>query len=247
VSALPNLASRPFINRRPVQRLALLLWLAGGASLVANALLYWRYVTGAGRRHEELTQIAADAERERAALTEQQEALSGIDLEWQSEQVRFLDYKIAERTFSWSELFDQLADVLPRGVRLSRLQPSVAQAETSRRRLQATYGESVGLAMNGAAESGEDVYAFVDALFGHQAFAQPSLSRETRGDEEVEFNLTVTYLPGAVRSTESLATAAAGGVEPALPAEPGAELAPASIEVDPDLEKTAALAQGSAS
>lgn len=245
MSALPNLASRPFINRRPVQRLALLLWLVGGASLVANALLYWRYATGAGRRHEELTQIATDTGRERAALAEREEALGGIDLEWQAEQVRFLDYKIAERTFSWSELFDQLADVLPRGVRLFRLQPSVAKAETSRRRPEATYGERVGLALNGAAESGEDVYALVDALFGHQAFTQPSLSRETRGDEEVEFNLTVTYLPGAARSAEGAATAAVAGVEPALPAEPGAEVAPAVV-VDPDLEKATAPAEGAA-
>ncbi|MGH9464330.1 MAG: hypothetical protein ACRD0X_01705, partial [Thermoanaerobaculia bacterium] len=172
MSSLPNLASRPFINRRPVQRLALLLWLAGSVSLLANAFLFWRYATGAGRRHDELTQIAAEAERERSALGEQQEVLSQIDLEWQNDQVGFLNAKIAERTFSWSELFDQLADVLPRGVRLSRLQPSVARAETSRHR-QTSYGESVALAMNGGAEVGQELYTFIDALFAHRAFEQP--------------------------------------------------------------------------
>ncbi len=147
-----------------MQRLALLLWLVGAVALLANVVLYWRYVTGAGRRQGELAQIAGDAERERRALEAQREALSAIDLEWQNDQVRFLNGKIAQRTFPWSELFDQLADVLPRGVRLSRLQPNVAETEALGSRALESYGETVALAMNGGAESGEQLYAFLDAL-----------------------------------------------------------------------------------
>lgn len=218
MNGLPNLASRPFVNRRPAQRLALLLWLVGGAACVANGWLYWRYATGAGRRQHELGEIAAQTERERAALTAAEQALADFDLDWQRDQVHFLNYKIAERTFSWSALFDQLAEVLPRGVRLARLQPSVAR-DGPGRRAEATYGDRVALAMNGGAESGEALYAFVDELYGHRAFAEPSLARESREAQGVEFSLTVTYLPGRAAPAAEAPSAEEPPAEPAVVAE----------------------------
>ncbi len=222
MSSLPNLASRPFVNRRPVRRLALLLWLVGGLAFVANGFLYWRHLTGAGRRQDELVEIAAEAERERATLADREAALAQLDLDWQNDQVRFLNYKIAERAFPWSELFDQLTQVLPRGVRLARLQPSVARAETSRREAPTSYGEAVGLAMSGGAESGEALYAFLDALFEHPAFDRPSLARESRGEGEVEFTLTVTYLPRAAVHAEPPGDAVEAEVELPVESEPPA-------------------------
>ncbi|HUP42082.1 MAG TPA: hypothetical protein VM599_02610, partial [Thermoanaerobaculia bacterium] len=46
-----DLAARPFVNRRPVVRLALLLWLAGGALLAGNLWLYWDFLAGRGDVH----------------------------------------------------------------------------------------------------------------------------------------------------------------------------------------------------
>ncbi len=227
---LPNLARRPFVNRRPVQRTALLLWLVGGVLAAGNGLLYWGHISGAGRRHHELEEIASQMAAERQQLEAHRAALGAVDLAWQNDQVRLLNGKIAERTFSWSTLFDRLAEVLPRQVRLVRLQPRVAEGDATGRGGPSVYGESVELAMSGAAQSGEALYAFVDALFTHAAFGRPQLAGE-RHDEEVEFGLTVNYVPGSgetpaeAAASEETAKVAAAGEAPAAPEDGGEQVA----------------------
>lgn len=192
-----NLAARPFVNRRPVVRLALLLWLAGVLLLVGNVWLYWDFLAGRGdvhARRAEVEEAIATEERRIAALEEE---LASYDLLAQNRQVDYLNQRIARRRFSWSRLFDQLADVLPRDVRIESLSPAVAGEERRggprRSDLSAVAG-NVLLRIEAHARSDEAILELVDALFTDQDFQNPNLIQQAATEQGViRFSLEVVY------------------------------------------------------
>jgi hypothetical protein len=202
-----NLSRRPFTNGRPVTRVALLLWLVGLLLLAANVASFWTYFAGTRELREELVQAREKAAAEQDHQAQLESELAGLGLGRQNEQVEFLNAKIAERTFSWSLLFDRLAQVLPRDVRIDRLDPgldakSFAQQRRgggNRRDRQGGPGGSdqVELVIRGSARNGEALLQFVNNLFAHPAFGDPDFSRESKEEEEgvVRFDLRVKYLP----------------------------------------------------
>lgn len=200
-----NLSRRPFLNTRPVTRVALLLWALGGLLLLGNVTLFWSYLSGSTEKREELARMEEQVERERESVGRLQARLAGLDLESQNDQVEFLNRKIAERTFSWSLLFDRLTETMPDNVRLNQLRPG-AIAEGARQRSRRRTGSSspaplasdrVPLVIAAEARSDEEILQFVDNLFAHPAFDNPNLLQESRSDEgnRVAFTLHVTYLP----------------------------------------------------
>jgi Tfp pilus assembly protein PilN len=196
-----NLARRPFINTRPVTRLSIVLWILGLLLLFGNVSLFWSYLSGSAEKRDELARLEQDVQRQRQTVSELEQSLASLNLEEQNRQVRFLNRMIAERTFSWSLLFDRLAEVLPDDVRLTRLAPQ----RKSKKAIvdEDEEGESgddrVRLVIQGFSRSDDGHYRFVDNLFAHPSFAQDAnFSRETRDEERnlVEFDVQVTYIPG---------------------------------------------------
>jgi Tfp pilus assembly protein PilN len=199
-----NLAARPFANARPVVRVAALLW---GLALIFGGLDLWLY--GGYARASRETQAALRLTRgeirgEIDTARRLDEEIRRLDVERQNERVAFLNRRIAERTFPWGRLFDSLAEVLPRGVRLKQLsQLSIAEGKELGERRRGGGARRTGfergfrISIHGVAETGGDLLALVDALFGDARFAGPDLVSEASGEEGVEFDLTVRYLASA--------------------------------------------------
>jgi Tfp pilus assembly protein PilN len=196
-----NLARRPFINTRPVTRVSILLWILGLLLLLGNVSLFWSYLSGSAEKRDDLDRLQQDVQRQQQTVTQLEQRLASLDLEQQNRQVRYLNRKIAERTFSWSLLFDRLAEVLPDDVRLTRLAPA-ARARTPT-------GEELGnelepvddrvqLTIQGVSRSDEAHYDFVNRLFAHDSFEDPDIPRETREEngDSVVFDVKVIYIPG---------------------------------------------------
>lgn len=200
-----NLSRRPFLNTRPVTRVSLLLWALGALLLFGNVTLFWSYLSGSTDKREELARMEEQVERERESVNRLQARLAGLDLEQQNDQVQFLNRKIAERTFSWSLLFDRLAETMPDNVRLNQLRPgAIAEGVPQRSRRRTGSGSSAPLASDrvplviaAEAKTDEEILQFVDNLFAHPFFDNPNLLQESRSDEgdRVQFSLHVTYLP----------------------------------------------------
>jgi hypothetical protein len=117
-----------------------------------------------------------------------------------SVEAAYLNARIAERTFGWSELFDQLAEVLPLRVRLFSLSPasdspSSASRATPVRAQPARESRGVWLSFTGVAESDEALLELIDNLFQSPLFDQPQLPQERRTANGIEFTLRVLYLP----------------------------------------------------
>lgn len=209
-----NLASDPFLNRRPVRRIGALLWLLALALVLLNARSYWLHFVGQDRQQSELSDLEPKIAEERRQLDQALASLGQFDLSWQSEQVEFLNAKIAERTFSWSALFDHLSEVLPRNVRIERVTPHLTKRGRSRgRRELRTAEDEVQLEFTGAAEEDDALLVLIDAFFAHERFRRPNLKVEARSDDGrgVGFSMTVRYLPVTPQAAPAEAT---GAVDP---------------------------------
>ena len=210
MSGVLNLARTPFVNRRPMLRLAGVLGLAALALTVVNIWNYWQHFAGRGQQRDELTQLTERTAEERAQLEQALTTLEGFDISWQTDQIEFLNAKIAERTFSWSDLFDDLSEVLPRSVRIERVTPKLGFSQSGRPgRVRGSLrhpGDEVFLDLTGAAEQDEALLELVDAFFDHDRFRRPDLQSESRiGDAgSVGFAMGVVYSPlPAVAAKES--------------------------------------------
>ncbi len=219
-----NLARQPFRNLRPIVRLAVLLWLFGGGLLVVNAVQYWGYFTGSEDRRAELEQLQGQVEEHRQDIEDLEARFRSLDLRRQNAEVRFLNHKIGERAFSWSGLFDRLADVLPNDVRLVSLSPETERRESGRSRRSAgdddlAEGE-IRLGIIGVARTPEAQLEFIEALFAHPAFRAPDLSRDSVSDGQIRFDMTTVYLPdGPALAEESTEVAEAEAAEAEVAAE----------------------------
>lgn len=227
-----NLARRPFVNRRPVQRLTWLLWGIGGLVLVLNGFLYWGHFRGQAARTDRLGEVRREIADHRETIRRHGATLAGFDLGAQNESVEYLNLRIRERAFGWSELFDRLAEVLPIEVYLTRVSPTTGDSGSTggsaRRVLEP--GE-VLLQLGGRGRTSEDVFRLVDNLFAHESFRSPNLQNESARDGLVSFSLNAIYRPGESKSevdpVETAEVLPVGDPEAGTAPDPEAEIAPA--------------------
>jgi Tfp pilus assembly protein PilN len=241
-----NLARRPFANTRHLRRLGIALWVLAAGLLALDGVLYWRSLFGIESKKEERAAVDAKIAQERERLATAEERLAAIDLTTQNVEATFLNARIAERTFPWSALFDELAAVLPRQVRLMSLAPvresQLRRTGSARQRDRTTSqattpaaqdyaAQRVYLEMTGIAESDEALLELIDNLFESPAFDAPTLPNERRVGNSLEFSISVFYLPGS-RSSEAAGAAPPEVVEEGA-ASPSPDAAPSPAEAGP--------------
>lgn len=204
-----NLARRPFLNRRPVWRFAAFASLVGVALLATNVLLFVRYRRDSTDLRLRLSQTRSEVETVSRSIVELSGGLERMGLEAQNEKIDYLNSRLAERGFPWSQLFQRIGETLPLGVRLTSLSPRLSFG--SRRTSAASTRREQQLALNvdGVARSSEELYAFVDALFAHEAFSDPLLHNESIAEDgEVSFRLDIQLHPEALGPKTPAAEAA---------------------------------------
>jgi Tfp pilus assembly protein PilN len=197
-----NLAGRPFLNSRPVVRVSLLLWALGLLLLLANVSLFWSYRERSADKREQIARGEAEIKRQQAVATQLQHQLDSFNLAAQNQRIEFLNKQIQERTFSWSQLLDRIAERLPNDVRLNRLTPLTGQkAEREFQRSTARRGakasDRVTLSITGESRNDDALSSFVERLFA-SPFADPNLIHEEREEDgkTLKFEISVQYRPG---------------------------------------------------
>ena len=124
-----NLSRRPFINRRPVVRVATCLWVLGALLLLANIWIYTSHFSGSEKGKGRLQSLNRQIQQEEDRLAELWKELKGLNLGNRNQKARYLNSLIHTRTFPWSALFDDLEKVLPIDVYLASVQPSLRLAK----------------------------------------------------------------------------------------------------------------------
>ena len=193
-----NLARDPFLNRGPVRRFQIVLWLLGAILLALNVDSYLQNRRDSTELRERLQGIDRQIEQESEAIVDLQDTLRELGPQEQNSRVDYLNQQIAERTFPWGELFDDLGKILPRPVRLRSVTPKVDRRSRGPRasRVKDSDERRVGLAITGIAKREEALYLLVDRFFAHPRFTDPDLNSErTLENGQLSFVLGVTYLP----------------------------------------------------
>jgi len=184
---VPNLASRPFLNTRPVW----LVTVAAGAVALVLAVVNIQLFAASNRS------LSAQLEREDklaaeylAVESEVRSDIAALDkVKWRTlrRQVEGVNAVLREHSFSWLTLLDDIERVIPYDVRLIRITPTIDQA-------------SVVLALDGMARSREAMLTFFDNLISDPAFADPLPQWEANPDESgvvgYTFTVRVVYQVG---------------------------------------------------
>ena len=200
-----NLSRRPFVNKRPVTRTAILLWSLGLLLLLVNVFSFWSYLASSAEKRADVKAGQAKLAAARSTLATREAEVAGLDLGRQNDEVAYLNRKIAQRTFSWSRLLDRLSAVMPNDVRLQRLSPRGLADERESRpaRRAASRRQSldrIALTIDGQARSEEAILQLIDNLNAERSsFEDANWTRESHDTASglIRFNLTVTYLPDA--------------------------------------------------
>lgn len=119
-----NLAARPYRDYRPVYAVVVVVSLLIAFLMLNNIDTYYRYVSETRATRAKIAQLdrQADAEQARAQAADAQ--IHGIDVAALDQDVHFINSRLAQRAFSWSELLDRLERVLPTDVRIGTISPS---------------------------------------------------------------------------------------------------------------------------
>lgn len=253
-----NLATRPFVNRRPVIRVATLVWVLALALSLVNLWRYGDFFRSVAAHRSTL----GDLEKE-INLTEEQNAglrrrIEALKLDENNVTALYLNGLIHQRVFPWSRLFDDIEDVLPKDVYLTGLSPEIEKVEAGQRRTATTARSAaarnsrkdkakaapkvapakekdldrVAMTLGGFSRSDEAMLELVDRLYASPTFLDPELAFERRGKNGlVNFAIRVTYLTRARPAAPEPGALLADGAAPSGEAGAGGELAPGGAAV----------------
>lgn len=122
-----NLASRPYRDYRPVYAVVVVVSLLIAFLMLNNIDTYYRYVRDTQTTYQRIADLDRQAENERSRAQQADAQLRGINLAALDQDTKFVNARLAERAFSWSELLDRLEHVLPDEVRIRMIAPSFAK------------------------------------------------------------------------------------------------------------------------
>ena len=181
-----NLASKPRMNTRPVWVLTAVAVIVG---LVLTAVNIRLFLTS-NQTLEELIVRRDMLLLEREALATEFSGHAKIldQVPWRSlgARIDLVNEVLAEHRFSWSDLLEHLAEVLPWQVRVVSVSPSLGD-------------DGVTLSLEAVSKDREGFLDLLDRMVADPYFDNPSPNQETwpeggRSSEYI-FKMRVTYLP----------------------------------------------------
>lgn len=181
-----NLASKPYRDYRAVYVVAAVLAVVTAILLVYNVQTAYQYFVNTEETRAEIDALNTATQVERHETEKITRMLGQVNTKRLGAEANYINARIADRAFSWSELIDRLERIFPADVRLVTLNP--ATDEKGRTHIELTCVSKTPAGM-------------VNLL--NRFIADPHFARATpRAEQEQEgqygFTLGVDYLPAAV-------------------------------------------------
>jgi Tfp pilus assembly protein PilN len=183
-----NLASRPYRDYRPVYAVVVAMSLLIALLMLNNVDTYYRYKTETKTTRATTASLEKQAEQEKVRASAAAAQLQSFDLTALGNETRFINARLAERAFSWSELLDRLEDVLPRDVRIGHIAPS--------------FQRYVHLEMTCDSKTAEGMLNTITNLQKDPHFANPFPHSEATTDKGFNFSIGVDFKPTIARPAE---------------------------------------------
>ena len=185
-----NLAAKPYRDYRPYIAVMALGWLLVALMALNNLDTWYRYQHDTKTTRDEIAALERQTDVERTKLQTSQQRLRSINVPLMTAQTQYVNSRLAERAFSWSELLDRLERVLPDDVRLLAVSP--------------TFNKSgfVHLTLNCVGKSGTSMVTTLDRLNRDNHFARPFPTSEDNTGNGFAFGIGVDYRPTIARRVE---------------------------------------------
>jgi len=185
-----NLARRPYRDYRPLYAVVVVTSILIAIMLLNNIETGYRYVRDTRTTRDKIAQIENQVDAENRRTDDAYQRLRGVNVKLLSDQAQFVNARLAERAFSWSELLDRLERVVPDDVRVESISPAFAK------------NGIVHLTMLGVAKGGDGMTRTIDRLNRDPHFANPFPTSENRAERGYEFGIGVDYRPSIPRIVE---------------------------------------------
>ena len=185
-----NLAERPYRDYRPLYAVVVVTSILIALMLLNNIETGYRYVRETRTTRDKIARIESQIDAENRRTEEANQRLRGVNVKQLSEQAQFVNARLAERAFSWSELLDRLERVLPDDVRIESIAPAFGKTGI------------VHLTMQGSAKTGDGMTRTIDRLNHDPHFDNPKPTAEDRTDNGYKFGIGVDYRPSIPRVVE---------------------------------------------
>jgi hypothetical protein len=187
----PNLASRPFLNTRPV-------WIATGIACavaimfgIVNVRLFLASNQELLTELEEEHRLDMRVGELRREVTQQLEALDAVPWRTLEGQVGTLNVVLRQHAFSWLKLLDDLERTMPYGVRMISIGPQIDE-------------QSIKLSLKFVANNREAMLSFIRAVIADPRFSDTMPIIEDQPDEAsapgYSVSMKVVYTPERERS-----------------------------------------------
>ena len=189
---LVNLASEPFRNRR-------LFWLIIIVIFAVSSAVGFRTIQAISDFERQIAALEPKVKADEASAEAVKNANAGVSaltLE-QNQALQAANALIARKSFSWSQLLNDLEHHVPDTVRVTKITMNKV-AQRMRNSANDPGGKTVSLTLNGVAKNIGAVTQIVKNLGDSGIFdAEPRSYTPVEGTEEYEFVLEVEYRPTA--------------------------------------------------
>ncbi len=185
-----NLASRPYRDYRPLYAVVVVASLIIFFLMLNNVETGYRYARETKTTRAKIADIERQTEAEQHQTAEARQRLRGVNIKLLAEQTQFVNARLAERAFSWSELLDRLERVLPDDVRIESVTPSFSK------------DGMVHLALLAVGKNGQSMVRTLDRLNRESRFTNAFPTAEEHMDNGYRFGIGVDYRPSIARVVE---------------------------------------------
>jgi Tfp pilus assembly protein PilN len=185
-----NLAARPYRDYRPYIAVMAVGWLLVALMALNNLDTWYRYQHDTKTTRDETAALERQAAVERTKLQTSQQRLHSINVALMTAQTQYVNSRLAERAFSWSELLDRLERVLPDDVRLISISPSFNK------------NGLVHLTLACVGKTGTSLVKTLDNFNRDEHFSRPFPNSENETTTGFNFGIGVDYRPTIARMVE---------------------------------------------
>jgi Tfp pilus assembly protein PilN len=185
-----NLASRPYRDYRPYIAVMVIGWLLVAVMALNNLDTWYRYQRDTKTTRAEIDHLNQQIDVERRAAQAADQRLKSINVKLLSAQTDYVNARLAERAFSWSELLDRLERVLPDDVRLESISPSFNK------------NGLVHLSLECVGKTTNSMVTTVDRMNADPNFSGGFPNSENATDQGYRFGISVDYKPSIARVSE---------------------------------------------
>lgn len=182
-----NLAAKPYRDYRPYVTVMVLGWLVVAGMALMNLDTWLSYKHDTRTTSAEIDQLNRQITSEQQRTEAVNQTLLTVNVKQLTSQTKYVNARLAERAFSWSELLDRLERVLPDDVKLESIAPAFSP------------DGSVHLGLQCVGKSTDSMVRTIDRMNRDKSFANAFPGSEEHRDNMYRFGLRADYRPSVTR------------------------------------------------